>query len=1155
MSAAVDAPALFNSATLGVVLCSSPSLLSAAPPTTSLSCSSLNDPTLSQQTDDWLSRLLTSPQRPSAYYDERLKFHLIVTLPPSSPLTRSQAATFFLRSLDQPHLALSAALSYVPGTPRRATAPNPASSALAPSLSRSSISALAARVPLTPAPFPTHSNGDVVGGAGGEPASAGEGEAVPIASWTFDDAEGRVWVGKEPEGSWVGVWEFESDVAFLRTSFVEPKLALTINITFRDDPKLGTLIERARRDDVAGEGGEGGGSSADEVLEEEDYMDESYDDVNLLSALSPVSSIPLHLPFSRLRAAYLPPVAPPPLTTGHARRPSRSYSISSPLSAHDTSTPLHPSLRRSVLRTLPVRSALKLEMRTIPCPVGALGLGEGGRVWEGHEEGLVLCVEVAGPPASAGSGTVEAFEIERIEVNVTGGGSGSTGGPAAAAVGRAQGDVDVREITGERAPAAAAASERIRLTSSDQHNFLYALSVAPCALMPDEPLGPGAAPPEVGTVPIAVATSPSQRFTARFGAEDNTAAGALGAGEVGREQKEQKARDSAWRRNLEIVVRGRPVWIKREDRRSLTGGYSVPDSLAMGEEAEHGEDLESPTQPFASRWNCTLDISPFARRPPPRVATFHSPSSPSSAPAAPFRPTSISAPSVPLLRYTGPLRPKSTSSNPARLVEVESIAGSKRHTMASLASLSLKSPVLNRRGSTAPTRPPLDRQGSTRALPPTPLSPPLPLPTPGATGPPRRFFSLPSSDPSSPSSSSTALPPMPILQTDTPPPLHAPLPSSSGGTPKRTSRERESGAEPTRRASWMSGLGIGSSGTARGSTSSLGFSPGAPPQGGRTSWDRRDSAVSVASAATVTSSGLGIGMGLLEEEDAQPEAAAAAVAPELAATTAMAHQKGRVLITVSLVPLRTPKPRHRNVPFASALQSATLENLPPPTLPGLAPHSPDPSSSPASQPPPLSPHASFAFPASSSPSCNPATPTLPSSTDPDPEVRALAEQQQTHLVTATSRMPRVGLLDVFLVQLFVVNQTPDVKRFVVGVPPEYAVGGGGGGADDGSGRNRSTTAWPSSGSGKGGRSFRAERGGGGGTEARERRDKGERLAKLVPLENDVRIGPLAPNTCASVGIRFLAIRPGSHVVERLRLVDLSDGSETMLDRAVWVVVE
>ncbi|GAA5973144.1 hypothetical protein JCM21900_000343 [Sporobolomyces salmonicolor] len=1092
MSAAVDAPALFSSATLGVVLCSSPSLLCAAPPTTSLSCSSLYDLSLSQQTDDWLSCLLTSPQRPSVYYDEHLKFHVVVTLPPSSssPLTRSQAATFFLRSLDQPHLTLSAALSYVRRAARRHTAPNPASS-----VRRSSLSALAARASQAPAPVPTHAKGDAAG-MGGEPLSAGEGEAVPIASWAFDEGAGRVWVGKDPEGSWVGVWEFERDVAFLRSSIVEPELALTVHLTFRDDPKLEASIERAGRDDVAGEG-EGGGSSAGEVLEEEDYMDESYDDVNLLSALSPVSSIPLHLPFSRLPAAYLPPMVPPPPTAGHTRRPSRSYSISSPLASHDTTTPLHPSLRRSILRTLPVRSALKLEMRTIPCPVGALGPGVGGRVSE-HEEGLVLCVEVAGPPGGAGEGAIEAFEIERIEVNVTGGGSGPLGG-GAAAVGRAQRDVDVREITGERAPEAATATGgRIRLTASDQHNFLYALSVAPCALMPDEPLGPGAAPAEVGTVPIAVATSPNQRFTARFGAEDHAATGALGAGEAGREQKVQKARDSTWRRNLEIVVRGRPILLKSEEgRKSLTGGYSVPDSLARVREAEDGEELESPTQPFASRWNCTLDISPFACRPPPRIATFHpSTSSSSSAPAAPFRATAISSFSVPRLPHTGTFRPKSTSSDPARLVEVESVAGSKRHTMASLASLSLKSPVLNRRNSAAPTRPPLDRQGSTRALPPTPLSPPLPLPTPGATGPPRRFFSLPSSDSPSPSSSSTPLPPMTILRTDTPPPMHATVSPSSGGTPKRTSLPLPAGAEPTRRASWMSGLGIGSSsGSAKGSTASLGLmSPGATPQGARTSWDRRDSAVSLASGGTATGSGLGIGMGLMEEqEDAQSEAAAAAaaMAPEFAATPATAHEKGRVLITVSLVPLRTPKTRQRNVPPACSPQSIPPENLPPPTLPGLsAPRSPDPSPSQASQPfPPSSPHAAFAFPASSSSSSSdPATPSLPSATDRDPAVQALADQPpQIDLVAASVRMPRVGLLDVFLVQLFVVNQTPEVKRFVVGVPPEYAVGG----AADGPGRR--TT--PSSG----------KAGDRAGAETREGH-LGERVANLVPLENDVRIG-------------------------------------------------
>lgn len=49
--------------------------------------------------------------------------------------------------------------------------------------------------------------------------------------------------------------------------------------------------------------------------------------------------------------------------------------------------------------------------------------------------------------------------------------------------------------------------------------------------------------------------------------------------------------------------------------------------------------------------------------------------------------------------------------------------------------------------------------------------------------------------------------------------------------------------------------------------------------------------------------------------------------------------------------------------------------------------------------------------------------------------------------------------------------------------------------------------------------------------------------------------PLAPNSCASVGIRFLAIRPGPHVVDALRVVDVADGSETRLERPLWVVVE
>ena len=36
---------------------------------------------------------------------------------------------------------------------------------------------------------------------------------------------------------------------------------------------------------------------------------------------------------------------------------------------------------------------------------------------------------------------------------------------------------------------------------------------------------------------------------------------------------------------------------------------------------------------------------------------------------------------------------------------------------------------------------------------------------------------------------------------------------------------------------------------------------------------------------------------------------------------------------------------------------------------------------------------------------------------------------------------------------------------------------------------------------------------------------------------------------------MLAIHPGPHVLEELKIVDLSDGSETRLKRPLWVVVE
>ncbi|KAG7292397.1 hypothetical protein NEMBOFW57_002432 [Staphylotrichum longicolle] len=52
-------------------------------------------------------------------------------------------------------------------------------------------------------------------------------------------------------------------------------------------------------------------------------------------------------------------------------------------------------------------------------------------------------------------------------------------------------------------------------------------------------------------------------------------------------------------------------------------------------------------------------------------------------------------------------------------------------------------------------------------------------------------------------------------------------------------------------------------------------------------------------------------------------------------------------------------------------------------------------------------------------------------------------------------------------------------------------------------------------------------------------------AELVCLSADVRVGPLAPNACAVVELRFLALRAGVVGLEAVRVVDL--GSQEHVD--------
>lgn len=813
-------------------------------------------------------------------------------------------------------------------------------------------------------------------------------------------------------------------------------------------------------------------------------------DVNLLSSLSPISSTPLVLPFSRL-ASFSP--APPPSSGGAPARPhslsisqhTRTLSSGTLASPHDPSaTPPHPhpshphpSLRRSIRRTLPLVRAAHVDLRASPCPVGALGRAGGARGAgdEGEEEGWVLCLAVRG-----GAGVREvgeeregerAFEVERVEVLLEGAAAPPTSSATATATASATAphDLELRPVAppGPTPTARGGALVRLRAGSPAQHNLLYALCRAPDGLA-----GRGAAttPAPAPSVPRTVLQSPSMALRGGGGRFGGGAGGFGGAGvedgereggEGGGAGEEERVvgRGRSGERKVEVVLWGREVLLRSRGRRrgrqegGAVQGYDVPGAEGSGapddarpnpaegknddaddadDDTDTGTDVVEPlTDLFASRFHTTLDLSTLlsprtTTTPHTRHAAFAppGPSTPSRA-----RPSSLGPPSF--LPSAPPLRPAPPAASSSLALSL-SVAGSKRHTRAALAAAS--APGLGRSTATMGGFAPQQQQRrESRALPETPQSPvvvpPPPRPASGGTGFQRASLPVPDAAPG----------------------------AGAGARPKEG-----------RRTSWMSGLvpGAGAGAGAGGATG--GGGAGAD----RTSWPAGAAPPDSAPAPVAT-----LGLGLDDP----------ALAPR-ATSAAPGRPAGRLTISVSLVPLRAAKSRHR-VPFAGAVAAGTATAtatamggaadtgrtnaaLPPPVLPGLAisrAPSPAPAAAAESQGTPR-----FAFPPSPSPS--PSTTPLPSPPLPRAPARAAADRaaaQRTAL--ATSRMPRVNLLDVFLVEVFVLNHSDQVRRLTVGVPAR-AVGSGAG-----AGRMTGTSVGQA--------------------------DDGEAdAARLVPLENDVRIG-------------------------------------------------
>lgn len=317
---------------------------------------------------------------------------------------------------------------------------------------------------------------------------------------------------------------------------------------------------------------------------------------------------------------------------------------------------------------------------------------------------MVICIEVEGAGEEGGD---LGFSIESIQVT-------SSGGPGA-------GDTETKLIRPED-------HFPLVLNSTDQHNFLYAVLLSSSSESASNVAGGSTGQDDRrNAIPIVVATSPSQRFTARFDdcrPSDSTES----------LPPTLMREDSTWLRNISIVVRGRPVRLSSSSSASPSPSTVITNSISPPPESSTSVSASSSTASFDSRWNYVLDISSMALRAQSKRTSFLTTASFDSTSASIRRATALAA-------------------------ERESvgIAGSKRHTSSNLLNLSIKSassylPHLTDSPATTPTQQSYSRLDAlglngirTRGG--------DSLPTPGATGPARRFFSTPA--PISSSSSST----------------------------------------------------------------------------------------------------------------------------------------------------------------------------------------------------------------------------------------------------------------------------------------------------------------------------------------------------------------------------------------------------------------
>ncbi|KAG2132582.1 TRAPP trafficking subunit Trs65-domain-containing protein [Suillus cothurnatus] len=516
--------------------------------------------------DDWLVTLKSSGiERRQAFFDEQLHLFLITQIAcPSADVDPKDPPTFILDFLA--HVQVSLEATYISQTPT--TLPETPQTARVLTPPRTSSIAKPRPTSLHPSLFPPHTPNPTPSSTEKDRKYAqSEGTLLLASIWGHRPAglsrEKFSLSYSETKKAWLAVYELSLTVSFLRLSFSDPLLSLTVSTTLREkavslsQANHPFVIFLSESGILAKLSASGISSFSKQQNQETDDVGENdqtgLEEVNLLEGLSAGSNVTpgsesLWLPSTRLGNA--------------TRRELFSLLPVQPSSAQSlTSSPKRPpnaTLRKSFRKILQTVSGFRVRMRTVFIPhilFPEMNPGTGfndddsdaqEREAGNNERTVVLCVEVEN---SGESGSGVGFSVERVDVKI--GGEGAS----AKLIGWGEGAFEA-EVEMHTFP--------LLIGSMEQYNLLYAVSFLKPSADSDFSL--------VG-----------RRSGAVFANSD-------------------------LQRAVAINIYGKPYLSKAGGEHDSEDGGSTP---------------TYPTHTFSSRWNCILDLS---SKPPEETLDFSDPS-------------------------------------------------------------------------------------------------------------------------------------------------------------------------------------------------------------------------------------------------------------------------------------------------------------------------------------------------------------------------------------------------------------------------------------------------------------------------------------------------------------------------------------------------